>query len=66
MRVLIVEDEPRIAADIRQGLERAGYVADVVADGEAAWFRAETEPYGSLIQICRGGRASGCSWRWSP
>ncbi|MCJ2087164.1 response regulator transcription factor [Methylobacterium sp. E-005] len=49
MRVLIVEDEPRIAADIRQGLERAGYVADVVADGEAAWFRAETEPYDALV-----------------
>jgi two-component system OmpR family response regulator len=49
VRVLIVEDEPRIAADIRQGLERAGYVADVVADGEAAWFRAETEPYDAMV-----------------
>ncbi|MCJ2136125.1 response regulator transcription factor [Methylobacterium sp. J-026] len=49
MRVLIVEDEPRIAADIRQGLERAGYVADVVGDGEAAWFRAETEPYDAMV-----------------
>ncbi|WP_182179207.1 response regulator transcription factor [Methylobacterium radiotolerans] len=49
MRVLIVEDEPRIAADIRQGLERAGYVADVVADGEAAWFRAETEAYDAMV-----------------
>lgn len=49
MRVLIVEDEPRIAADIRQGLERAGYVADVVTDGEAAWFRAETEPYDAMV-----------------
>ncbi|URD37786.1 response regulator transcription factor [Methylobacterium tardum] len=49
MRVLIAEDEPRIAADIRQGLEMAGYVADVVADGEAAWFRAETEPYDAMV-----------------
>lgn len=49
MRVLIVEDEPRIAADIRQGLERAGYIADVVADGEAAWFRAETETYDAMV-----------------
>nr|WP_210383199.1 response regulator transcription factor [Methylobacterium organophilum] len=46
---MIVEDEPRIAADIRQGLERAGYVADVVADGEAAWFRAETETYDAMV-----------------
>jgi len=49
VRVLIVEDEPRIAADLRQGLEMAGYVADVVADGEAAWFRAETEPYDAMV-----------------
>nr|WP_276592625.1 MULTISPECIES: response regulator transcription factor [unclassified Methylobacterium] len=46
---MIVEDEPRIAADIRQGLERAGYVADVVADGEAAWFRGETEAYDAMV-----------------
>jgi two-component system OmpR family response regulator len=49
MRVLIVEDEPRIAADVKAGLEHAGYVADVVADGEAAWFRAETEPYDAMV-----------------
>jgi DNA-binding response OmpR family regulator len=45
----VVEDEPRIAADVKHGLEQAGYVADVVADGEAAWFRAETEPYDAMV-----------------
>ncbi len=49
MKILIVEDEPRIAADLRQGLERAGYVAEVVADGEAAWFRAEVESYDAMV-----------------
>ncbi|AYO81481.1 two component transcriptional regulator [Methylobacterium sp. GXF4] len=49
MRVLVVEDEPRIAADVKAGLEQAGYVADLVADGEAAWFRAETEPYDAMV-----------------
>jgi two-component system OmpR family response regulator len=49
VRVLVVEDEPRIAADMKAGLEQAGYVADVVADGEAAWFRAETEPYDAMV-----------------
>lgn len=49
MRVLVVEDEPRIAADVKAGLEQAGYVADVVEDGEAAWFRAETEPYDAMV-----------------
>lgn len=49
MRVLVVEDEPRIAADLKDGLERAAFVVDVVADGEAAWFRAETETYDAMI-----------------
>lgn len=49
MRILIVEDEPRIAEDVRQGLERAGYVADVVGDGEAAWFQAEVESYDAMV-----------------
>ncbi|WP_288582912.1 response regulator transcription factor [uncultured Methylobacterium sp.] len=49
MRVLVVEDESRIAADVKAGLERAGYVADVVADGEAAWFRASTETYDAMV-----------------
>lgn len=49
MRILIVEDEPRIAADVKAGLERAGYVADVVGDGEAAWFQAEVEPYDAMV-----------------
>ncbi len=49
MRILIVEDEPRIAADLRAGLERAGYVAESVGDGEAAWFKAETETYDAMV-----------------
>lgn len=49
MRILIVEDEPRIAADVRLGLERAGYVADIVADGETAWFQAEVESYDAMV-----------------
>ena len=49
MRILIVEDEPRIAADLRAGLERAGYVAECVGDGEAAWFKAETETYDAMV-----------------
>lgn len=49
MRVLIVEDEPRIAADVRLGLERAGYAADIVHDGETAWFRADVEAYDAMV-----------------
>lgn len=49
MRFLVVEDEPYIAADIRRGLKRANYAVDLVADGEEAWFRAETEDYDAII-----------------
>jgi len=36
MRILIVEDERKVASFIRQGLEEEGYAVDVAADGEAA------------------------------
>ena len=49
MRVLVVEDEPRIAADIRRGLENAGFAVDAVGDGESAWFQADVETYDALI-----------------
>lgn len=49
MRVLVVEDEPRIAADIKRGLERAGFVVDRVGDGESAWFQADVETYDAMI-----------------
>lgn len=49
MRILVVEDEPRIAADIRSGLERANYAVDAAADGEDAWFKGETEDYDAIV-----------------
>ena len=45
----MVEDEPRIAADIRSGLERANYAVDTAADGEDAWFKGETEDYDAIV-----------------
>lgn len=49
MRILVVEDEPRIAADIRRGLEAANYAVDTVADGNDAWFKGETEDYYAIV-----------------
>ena len=49
LRVLVVEDEKSIAAEIAATLVSAGYVADVVRDGEEAWFRAETEDYDAIV-----------------
>lgn len=45
MRILVVEDEPRIQADICTALSEAGYVCDLAANGEDAWFKGETESY---------------------
>ncbi len=49
MRVLLVEDDPRIASDVARTLEAAGYVVEIVRDGEEAWFRGDTEDYGAVI-----------------
>ena len=49
MRVLLVEDDRRIASDIALALEAAGYLVETVSDGEKAWFRGDTEDYGAII-----------------
>lgn len=49
MRILIVEDEPKIASDLKRALEDSGYIADVVTDGEQAWFAGDTEDYDAVI-----------------
>lgn len=49
MRVLLVEDDRRIAADVSRALQASGYVVETVGDGEEAWFRGDTEDYGAII-----------------
>lgn len=49
MRILIVEDEERIAADLAEAVSNSGYVAEVCGDGEDAWFRGGTESYAAVI-----------------
>ena len=49
MRVLVVEDEPRIAADLSAALTAAGYVPEIAADGEDAWFRGDTQDYDLVV-----------------
>lgn len=34
MKILIIEDEPRVASFIKQGLEEHGYETEVVFDGQ--------------------------------
>lgn len=41
MRALIIEDEIKLAESLKKGLERSGYAADYVMDGEAGERRLE-------------------------
>lgn len=49
MRVLLVEDEPGIAQFISQGLNEAGYAADVATDGEEGLDYALAAEYDIII-----------------
>ncbi|GLK64413.1 response regulator (plasmid) [Paracoccus kondratievae] len=49
MRALVVEDELRIAADLERALKAAGFLVELVADGETAWFRGGTENYDLIV-----------------
>ncbi len=49
MRVLVVEDEARVAAEVAAGLDSLGFLAEVVHDGDAAWERGGTEPYSAIM-----------------
>jgi two-component system, OmpR family, response regulator len=49
MRILVVEDESRIATDISAALLAAGYVPDVASDGEDAWFRGDAHDYDLIV-----------------
>ena len=49
MKVLVVEDEPRIAADISAALKGTGMIVDLATDGEDAWFKGDTESYDAAV-----------------
>ena len=50
MRVLIVEDERRLAGNIARSLrETAGYAVDIAYDGEDGLYMAQTNPYDLLL-----------------
>ena len=74
MRVLIVEDELRMASLIRRGLINEGVAADVAAKGEDALWLAQAHDYDALVldvmlpdldgfEVCRRLRGAGV---WSP
>lgn len=74
MRVLIVEDEPKLAGLIRSGLRQRGFAVDNAASGEDALWMAGSTPYDAIVldvmlpgidgfETCRRIRADEV---WSP
>ena len=49
MRILIVEDEPTLQAQLAEALAAAGYVADRADNGVDAHFLGDSEPYDAVI-----------------
>jgi two-component system, OmpR family, response regulator len=49
MRVLIVEDQPRMASLLRRGIREGGHAADVAATGEEALDLAATTAYEAVV-----------------
>ena len=49
MSVLVVEDEKKVAAFVKAGLEERGFVVEVCGDGDTAVLLATTRPFEALI-----------------
>jgi two-component system OmpR family response regulator len=49
VRVLVVEDETRLADQLESALTRAGYAVDRAVDGERADFLGQTEQYDAVV-----------------
>src|SRR3954467_4645105 len=74
MRVLLVDDEVRLAENVRRGLAAEGFVVDVVYDGTEGLFNAEIKTYDVVVldimlpglngyEVCRQMRSAGI---WTP
>jgi two-component system OmpR family response regulator len=49
MKILLIEDEKKIASFIRKGLEAQGFVVDVSHDGNEGFTVATTRPYDAIV-----------------
>jgi heavy metal response regulator len=49
MKILVVEDEKKVASFIKRGLEEEGFNVDLAHDGEEGLFMAETNLYNLLL-----------------
>jgi len=49
MRILVVEDEPRLQRNLTKALREEGYAVDAAGDGDDGVFKAETYAYDAII-----------------
>ena len=74
MRVLVVDDDKRLAATLRRGLEAEGFAVDNALDGEQGLWLASENPYDAIVldimlpklngfQVCARLRELG---NWTP
>lgn len=49
MRILVIEDEHKIARALKRALEQESYAVDISYDGDDGYAMASTEPYDVLI-----------------
>jgi len=49
MKILVIEDEQRLARLLKQGLEEQGFVVDLAYDGSDGQFQAEQYPYDAIL-----------------
>ncbi len=74
MRILVVEDEVRMASMLKRGLEEEGYSIDLASDGSDGLWMGSENPYDAIVldvnlpgingfEVCRGLRQRE---RWAP
>jgi len=74
MRLLVVEDEVKMAGLLKRALDEEGYAVDVTGSGEEALWLGTENPYDAIVldlmlpdvdgfAVCRGLRERG---RWTP
>ena len=74
MRLLVVEDDLKMASILKRGLEREGYAVDIAGDGTQAVWAATELPYDGVVldamipapdgfEVCRQLRENG---KWMP
>jgi two-component system OmpR family response regulator len=49
MRILVVEDEPRLLRSLAKALREAGYAVDTAEAGDDGWYKAESYDYDAVV-----------------